>query len=81
MITKPVDMKKSSGMLWHDVPSRGRPVILSPQEREFGDIGLASAWQGDNAGFGDKLGTTIRANMTPGANHWLRVPIAKNPDG
>ena len=26
VITKPVDMSKASGMLWHDVPNRGRPV-------------------------------------------------------
>src|SRR5687768_14968254 len=81
VITKPVDLSKASGMLWHDVPNRGRPVTLSAQEREFGDIGLASAWQGDNAGFGDKLGTTVRENMRVGANHWLQVPIAKNADG
>jgi len=81
VLTKPVDMSKASGMMWHDVPNRGRPVILSGQERELGDIGLASAWQGDNAGMSASLGTTVRANMTPGANHWLQVPIAKNPDG
>src|SRR5688572_995242 len=81
VITKPVDMSKASGMLWHDVPNRGRPVILSAQERELGDVGLASAWQGDNAGFGDKLGTTIRPNMSVGANHWLQVPIARNANG
>ena len=28
--TKPVDMSKASGMLWHDVPNRGRPVTITP---------------------------------------------------
>ena len=50
VITKPDDMSKASGMLWHDVPNRGRPVLLAPMERAFGDVGLASGWQGDNAG-------------------------------
>jgi hypothetical protein len=81
LITRPVDLSRASGMLWHDVPNRGRPVIISPQERAFGDIGLASAWQGDNAGMSASLGTTVRENMKTGANHWLQVPVAKNPDG
>ena len=81
VLTKPIDMSKASGMLWHDVPNRGRPVILDSAERRFGDIGLASAWQGDNAGMNATLGTTVRATMTEGANHWLQVPVAKNSDG
>ena len=81
VITRPVDASKSSGLLWHEVPNRGRPVLLSDQEREFGDIGLATAWQGDNAGFGTALGTTVRPTMTVEGNHWLQLPVAKNPDG
>src|SRR3954468_11273324 len=81
VITKPVDMSKASGMMWHDVPNRGRPLLLDAREREYGDVGLASGWQGDNAGFGDKLGTTVRGDMKVGANHWLKVPVAKNADG
>ena len=81
VITRPIDMSKASGMLWHEVPNRGRPVLLSDQEREFGDIGLATSWQGDNAGFGTALGTTVRQTMTVGGNHWLQLPVAKNSDG
>ena len=81
VITKPVDLSKASGLMWHDVPNRGRPVVLDVRERETGDVGLASAWQGDNAGFGGTLGTTVRADMRVGANHWLEVPVAKNADG
>ncbi|MEN9784686.1 MAG: hypothetical protein RJA24_2029 [Pseudomonadota bacterium] len=81
VITRPVDRSKSSGMLWHEVPNRGRPVLLSTQEREFGDIGLATAWQGDNAGMSATLGTTVRPTMTTGGNHWLQLPVVKNPDG
>jgi hypothetical protein len=81
VITKPVDMSKASGMLWHDVPNRGRPLTISNMEREFGDVGLASAWQGDNASMGPGLGTAVLPAMTAGANHWLQVPVAKNPDG
>ena len=81
VITKPIDMAKASGVMWHDVPNRGRPVIISAQERELGDVGLATAWQGDNAGMSASLGTTVRTNMAAGANHWLHVPVAKNADG
>lgn len=81
VITKPIDMSKASGLLWHDVPNRGRLVTLAIMERGFGDVGLASAWQGDNAGMSAALGTTVRATMTVGANHWLQIPVAKNTDG
>ena len=81
VLTKPVDMSKASGLMWHDVPNRGRPVILDVAERRFGDIGLASAWQGDNAGTNAELGTIVRPSMAANANHWLQIPVAKNPDG
>ncbi len=81
VITKPVDMAKASGLMWHDVPNRGRPVLLDATERAFGDVGLASAWQGDNAGMSATLGTTVRPNMMAGANHWLKVPVAKYAGG
>ena len=80
VITKPVDISKASGMLWHDVPNRGRPLAISDMERGFGDVGLASAWQGDNASMGAGLGTSVRPTMAAGGNHWLQVPIAKNGD-
>ena len=51
------------------------------QEREFGDIGLATAWQGDNASMSATLGTAVRPTMTAGGNHWLQLPVVKNPDG
>lgn len=81
VITKPIDMSKASGMLWHDVPNRGRPVTLAPMERGFGDVGLASAWQGDNASMREGLGTAVRATMNVAGNHWLRIPVARNTDG
>ena len=81
VLTKPVDMTKTSGLMWHDVPNRGRPLTISNMERSFGDVGLASAWQGDNASMNSELGTAVRPTMNVGGNHWLQVPIAKNPDG
>jgi len=81
VITKPVDMAKASGLMWHDVPNRGRPVLLAPMERGFGDVGLATAWQGDNASMSATLGTAARPTMNVAGNHWLQVPVAKNPDG
>jgi len=81
VITKPVDMAKASGLMWHDVPNRGRPVLLAPMERGFGDVGLATAWQGDNASMSATLGTAARPTMNVAGNHWLQVPVAKNRDG
>ncbi len=81
VITRPVDIGKASGLMWHDVPNRGRPVLIDAREREFGDIGLASAWQGDNASMSAALGTAVRPTMAAGGNHWLQLPVAKNPDG
>lgn len=76
MLTKPVDMREASGLMWQEVPNRGvrRPNVV--QEREFGDIDLTSAWQGDNAG-----NTAVRASMGVLQPHWLKLPVAKNPDG
>jgi hypothetical protein len=76
VLTKPVDMSNASGLMWHDVPNRGTPIVIVTAERNFGDVGLASAWQGDNAG-----GTAIRPTMQVGGRHFLQVPIAHNPDG
>jgi hypothetical protein len=76
VLTKLIDMSQASGLMWHDVPNRGTPLQISSQERDFGDVGLASAWQGDNAG-----GTAIRPTELVGGRHWVQVPVAKNPDG
>ena len=81
VLTLPSDLAKASGLLWHDVPNRGTPIQIGALERSFGDIGLASAWQGDNAGIDANNGTTVRAMMLVGDRHWLQVPIARNPDG
>lgn len=80
VLTKPVSMSQASGLLWHDVPNRGTPIAISIDERNNGDIGLASSWQGDNAGTATQ-GTLVRNDMQVGARHWLKVPTAVNPDG
>ena len=70
-LVKPIDMSKSSRLLWHDVPNRGGRVTIAPAERSLGDIGLSSGWQGDNSG-----------GTVPGENNdYVLVPVAKNPDG
>lgn len=76
VITKPVDLKQASGLMWHEVPNRGlrRPNV--PAERGNGDIDLTSAWQGDNAG-----ATRVRAAAGVELPHFLQLPIARNVDG
>lgn len=81
VLTLPTDLSQASGLLWHDVPNRGTPIQIGTMERSFGDIGLASAWQGDNAGIDANNGTIVRDNMLVGGRHWLQVPVAHNPDG
>jgi hypothetical protein len=81
VLTKPVSMGAASGLMWHDVPNRGTPITIVVAERNLGDVGLASAWQGDNAGIDANNGTTVRATQLVGGRHWLQLPVAKNPDG
>jgi hypothetical protein len=81
VLTKPVDMNQASGLLWHDVPNRGTPNTIVVAERNFGDIGLASAWQGDNAAINATNGTAVRDTMLVGGRHFVAVPVAKNRDG
>lgn len=76
VITKPVNLSQSSGLMWHGVPNRGNALTINLIERNAGDIGLSSAWQGDNAG-----NTTVRASMPVGGTHFLQLPVAKHPDG
>ncbi len=76
VIYKPVDLKQASGLMWHDVPNRGRVYPFAPQERAFGDIELASAWQGDNAG-----ATMVRPQASVAGMQFLQVPVARQVDG
>jgi len=70
-LVKPIDMTKSSHLLWQDVPNRGGRLTIGLAERADGDIGLSSGWQGDHTG-----GTAPRAD-----NDYVVVPVAKNADG
>ena len=70
-IVKPVDMSKSSHLMWHDVPNRGGKITIVPEERNLGDIGVASGWQGENSG----------ATVPSAKNEYIIVPVAHNPDG
>ena len=81
VLTKPVTMTQASGLLWHDVPNRGSPNVINVAERNFGDIGLASAWQGDNAAINASNGTAVRPTMLVGGRHFVQVPVARNRDG
>jgi hypothetical protein len=75
VIYKPVDMAKASGMMWHDVPNRGGVFAFAPQEQAFGDIMLASAWQGDNSGR-----TAVRDKASATGFQFLQVPVARGPN-
>ena len=81
VLTKPVDLAQASGLMWHDVPNRGSPLTIAVEERNLGDVGLASAWQGDNSAINAGNGTAIRPVELVGGRHWLQVPVAKNADG
>ena len=76
LLIKPVDLKQASGLLWHDVPNRGRNFPMAAQERAAGDVLLASAWQGDNAG-----NTAVRPTASVAGAHWLQLPVARGPGG
>jgi hypothetical protein len=70
-LVKPINLSKSSHLMWQDVPNRGGRITISPPQRNDGDIGLSSGWQGDSSG------RTAPADD----NDWVTVPIAKNANG
>jgi hypothetical protein len=74
-LVKPIDMSKSSRLLWHDVPNRGGRITIGTFDRTNGDIGLSSGWQGDNSG------ATAQQPPPGNTNDYVVVPIAKNADG
>ena len=76
VLIKPVDMGQASGLLWHDVPNRGRVFPFAPPERAAGDVMLASAWQGDNAG-----ATAVRDRASVNGLQFLHVPVARGAAG
>src|SRR5207249_8435149 len=83
-LTMPTDLSQASGFMWHDVPNRGGALTIVATERNLGDIGLSSGWQADNAGAGGPgTATAIPTNhvQAVNGNHWVAVPMAKNPDG
>ena len=75
-LVKPVDLSQASGLAWHDVPNRGGRITITSDLRNSHDIGISSAWQGDNAG-----GTAVPANaatlspVTHSANEWVKTPV------
>ena len=70
-VVKPIDMSKSSHLMWHGVPNRGGRLTIGEIERGAGDIGLSSGWQGDSSG-----------RTVPGDNNdYVIVPAARNADG
>src|SRR5438477_12161375 len=81
VLTKPVNMSQASHLMWHDVPNRGSPLTIVVAERNFGDVGLASAWQGDNSAINANNGTAVRSTELVGGRHFVQVPVARNPDG
>ena len=70
-VVKPIDMSRSSHLMWHGVPNRGGRLTIGEIERGAGDIGLSSGWQGDSSG-----------RTVPGDNNdYVIVPAARNVDG
>ena len=74
-LVKPIDMSKSSHLMWQDVPNRGGRITLAAASRVDGDIGLSSGWQGDNSG-------DTAHEPTPGnVNDWAVVPVPTDRHG
>lgn len=76
LLIKPRDMARASGLMWHDVPNRGRNFPMAAAERAAGDVLLSSAWQGDNSG-----ATAVRATASVAGLHWLKLPTARAANG
>ena len=74
-LVKPIDLSRSSGLMWHDVPNRGGRITIGTFDRNNGDIGLSSGWQGDNSG------ATAQQPAPGNTNDYVVVPVARNADG
>ncbi len=72
-LVKPIDMSKSSHLMWQDVPNRGGRITLAAASRADGDIGLSSGWQGDNSG--------DTAHVLSAGNDWAVVPVPTDRHG
>lgn len=81
-IHKPIDMSRASGLMWHDVPNRGNRAGFPVDSRHAGDVQVNSGWQGENAGnVTQPANADSPAPITPLTRDWVKVPIAKHPDG
>lgn len=84
-IVKPVVLSQSSGLMWHDVPNRGGRITITSDLRTQGDVGLSSAWQGDNAGATQWPPAADITNPNPLAtvrpNEWVAVPTVTGATG
>ena len=74
LLVKPIDMARSSRILFQQVPNRGGRIDIGT--RAVTDAGLTSAWRGDvglSSGWqGDMTGTQVER---------VTVPVARNADG
>jgi hypothetical protein len=70
MLIKPIDMAKSSDVLFYEVQNRGRQ--LYPVVTNDGHTFLMSGWQGE---------IPPKSNPDDGIAETVHVPTAKNPDG
>lgn len=75
LLVKPIDMSRSSHLMWQDVPNRGGRITLAADSRRDGDIGLSSGWQGDNSG------DTEQVPPPDNTNDYAVVPVAKGVTG
>jgi hypothetical protein len=75
LLVKPIDMSKSSHLLWEDVPNRGGRITIGTFDRNNGDVGLSAGWQADNSG------ATVQTPAPNNTNDYAIVPAAVNSDG
>jgi len=83
-IVKPMNNANISGIMWHDVPNRGGRIVINVLERQLGDVGLSSGWQGDNAGATTVPSyATSTSSVTSGLanNEWVMTPVAVGTTG
>jgi hypothetical protein len=71
--------------MWHDVPNRGGRITITTDLRTQGDVGLSSAWQGDNAGATAWPSAADISNPSPLTtirnNEWVAVPTLNGVTG
>ena len=80
----PTDLSQASGFMWHDVPNRGGAITIvaaGAKSRRHRALECVAGRQCRLGRTGDVTAIPTNHVQAVNGNHWVAVPMAKNPDG